>query len=67
MIDYETMTMSELRAEFIRLGDELSVISGERRKINAIIERRTREAYATNRVRALTPLQKEALAEALKR
>lgn len=65
MIDYETMNMAELRAEFIRLGNELSVIDGERRRINAIIEKRTQEALSTNRVRAMTPAQRESLFRAL--
>ena len=64
-MNYETASMVDLQAEFVRLGNELSVIDGQRRKINAVIERRTREAAVTNRLRATTPLQREALARAI--
>lgn len=67
MINLTTYTLAELRAEFLRLGNDLSTINSERRLIHAEIEKRVREALATNCVRTLTPMQKEALAEALKR
>jgi hypothetical protein len=65
VIDLKTSSLADLRDEFIRLGNELSVIDGQRRQLNAEIQRRVQQAATTERLRAKTPLEREALARAL--
>lgn len=64
-MNYDTALMDELMAEFVRLGNDLSIIAEERRKIDIEIQRREREAGAKIRLRSVTPLQREAIMKVL--
>lgn len=60
-MDYSTMTIEQLRAEYARLGAVLADAQTERKKIQDIVEKRRAEAAARLRVQDLTPVQRDAL------
>lgn len=66
MIDIAKATLSELQAEFVRLGNSLSVISGERLAILNEMNARKSRAAAKAKLLSLDKHEKDALREELK-
>lgn len=64
-MDVKAATIEELRAEFLRLAAVVVAAQNERRAVNAEIELRVAAALAQTRIRAMTQLERDALAEAL--
>lgn len=62
---YDTKTIDELQKEFRRLAADLAAISDKRAAILALMDKRTAEASASERVSRLTPVEKDALKHAL--
>jgi hypothetical protein len=65
MMDYSSMTIPRLHTEFVRLGNELSVIGAQRQEIRDIINTRKTEAAARIKLNTLTPMQRDALLQVL--
>lgn len=65
MVDYSVTPQDELQAEFVRLGNELGIISDKRMAIQAELDRRFKQAKARSRLGALTEGEKAALREEL--
>jgi hypothetical protein len=60
-MNYETATLEELQAEFVRLAGELVTIENARNEILKQMEFRKRQAAARARVSAMSDAEKEAL------
>ena len=65
MADLSKKTMVELRAEFVVLGNQLSVIAESRREYDEEIRARVAKAAARVRLQDLTRKEKEALKTAI--
>lgn len=63
--EYDAKTLDELQAEFIQLGNDLSVCAQKRNDILALMDKRKAEAKAAAKVASLDPLEREALKRAL--
>lgn len=64
-MDYETATLDELKAEFIRLANVVVAASNERNTIHAVMDLRKAKVSATERVSRMTPLNRDALLKVL--
>ena len=65
MTDYSQTPQEELQAEYVRLGNELGIISDQRTAIRTELDRRAKQARARVRLGALSEAEKEALREEL--
>ena len=65
MVDLSKKTMVELRAEFVSLGNQLSVIAGGRHAYDVEIRARVAKAAALVRLSQLSKKDKEALRDAI--
>lgn len=65
MQDLGKMSLVELRAEFVRQGNDLSVLAESRRLINAEINDRISKAASKAKLNEMDEKEKEALKEAL--
>lgn len=63
--DYERMTIEQLQTELRSLAAVLDATYSSRGKVLALIEKRKAEAMAAAKVRAMTPLERDALKTAL--
>lgn len=61
------MTLEQLQAEFVRLGNEVSVMDGIRRRIDRRLEDLRRSARAQTRLAALSEPERDALRAELER
>lgn len=59
-------TLAELQADFVRLGNELSVLAEQRREIDIEIRSRITRVAARLRLAALDKNEKDTLKEVLK-
>jgi len=65
MPDYTTRTIPELEAELFRLGTQLASINDTRLELANLIVKRKADSRARERVRDMTPLDRDALKAAL--
>lgn len=66
-MDYSMTPQEDLQAEFVRLGNELGIISDKRMEIQTELDRRLKQAKARSRLGALSESEKAALREELAR
>lgn len=65
-VNYDTATLDELQAEFIRLAEVVVSASNDRQEILKVMEKRKASVAAKERVRAMTVLDKDAMFDVLK-
>ena len=64
-LNFEAMTIKQLRNEALRLAGVLDLVNSQRMSIFNIIEKRELIANGEERVARMTPLQKDALKSVL--
>jgi hypothetical protein len=64
-MDFQAATIEELQAEYVRLAQVVVVAQNTRQEIHAIVQRRLAAARAQTRIRAMLPLERDALRTAL--
>ena len=62
---YDTKTLDELQAEFVLLGNELSIIDNKRKAIHVLMEKRKAKILAQTKIANLSTTEKDALRKAL--
>lgn len=62
---YDTKTLDELQAEFVLLGNELSIIDNKRKTIHVLMEKRKAKILAQTKIANLSTTEKDALRKAL--
>lgn len=67
MSDDSRTSLANLEMEFVRLGDELSVIANRRQALDAEIRKRKQAAAAVVRLGALSGLERDALRRELEK
>ena len=65
-MDLFAATVEQLQAEYFRLAGVVQVAQNERQQIQSIIERRLAEARSKDRIRAMSVIERDALAAVLK-
>jgi hypothetical protein len=63
--DVAKMTLDELQAEFVTLGDQLSIVANRRQTVLAAITKKQADAMVSARVSRMSAEEKDALRAAL--